>query len=207
VENSHLLRNAAVAHQLPHPNPRSIDVLSATALSCFARTALYPTILIIHSIRSRYAHDFTSLLLNDAHGRFQMWSDNHFVRVTLKTLGLRVQLGHAVGKACMLPIPVRGDNFVVIDIGGIHDVALDFCGCQTAQPPTVQLLRYRWFPSTVNSPRTAATFNVLSMFQLLSFESKASAFEYYYTLARRTDNTGVNVLKVSQVNLSHWSLC
>ncbi|KAF8958691.1 hypothetical protein BDZ97DRAFT_1923452 [Flammula alnicola] len=42
-------------------------------------------------------------------------------------------------------------------------------------------------------PRTAATFRVLETFQMLSFTSKISAFEYYCSLARRTDNTGVSV--------------
>lgn len=53
-----------------------------------------------------------------------------------------------------------------------------------------QLLRARWFPATVSSPQTAATFNLLEYFQLLTFESKASVFEYLNSLSRRTDNTG-----------------
>lgn len=94
-------------------------------------------------------------------------------------------------------MPAHGDNFVVIDINGIHDIALDFCNCETAQPLPVQLLRKRWYPATTVSPRTAATFNVLELFQLLTFESKASAFEVYHTLRRRTDNTGTKTIPVS----------
>jgi hypothetical protein len=47
---------------------------------------------------------------------------------------------------------------------------------------TTQLLRARLFPSTVVDPKTAATFRVLETFQLLSFTSKVSAFEYYRSL-------------------------
>ncbi|KAG6828877.1 hypothetical protein H0H93_014690, partial [Arthromyces matolae] len=38
---------------------------------------------------------------------------------------------------------------------------------------------------------TAATFELLKSFHLLSFMSKISAFEFYQTLVRLTDNTGV----------------
>ncbi|KAG2086969.1 uncharacterized protein F5147DRAFT_588337 [Suillus discolor] len=37
--------------------------------------------------------------------------------------------------------------------------------------------------------KTAATFQLLCNFQLLSFESKASAYEFYHSLVRLTDNT------------------
>jgi hypothetical protein len=42
---------------------------------------------------------------------------------------------------------------------------------------------------TTTDPRTAATLAVLKSFHLLSLESKASAYEYYSSLARLTDNT------------------
>lgn len=90
----------------------------------------------------------------------------------------------------MNPIVAAGDDFVIVDCNGIHQVALDYCGCANAKGLTVQLLRAKLYPATVQAPKTAATFNLLEFFQLLTFESKASAFELYHTLARRTDNTG-----------------
>jgi len=77
-------------------------------------------------------------------------------------------------------------------VDGIHEVAIDYCGCQQSLPKTVQLLRARLFLSTVIDPKTAATFHVLNMFQMLSFTSKISAYEFYQALARRTDNTGTS---------------
>jgi hypothetical protein len=54
----------------------------------------------------------------------------------------------------------------------------------------------RWYPATVSEPRTAATFTVLQHFHILSFESKVSAYEFYQSLARRTDNSGLVATRV-----------
>jgi hypothetical protein len=79
-----------------------------------------------------------------------------------------------------------------MDNTGIHKVALDFCGCGTMQTHIKQLLCARLFPATVTDPKTAATFCVLEQFHVLSFESKASAFEFYQGLARLSDNVGID---------------
>jgi hypothetical protein len=55
----------------------------------------------------------------------------------------------------------------------------------------------QWFPATVLQPKSAATFAALEFFHILTFESKASAFEFYHTVSRLTDNTGVQLVKVS----------
>lgn len=99
-------------------------------------------------------------------------------------------------ESCVNPCSVFTDGFVVIDVNGVHEVGLDFCNCETAKPHFIQLLRYRWFPATVDNPKTAATFRVLQHFQILTFELKASAFEFYNTLVRLTDNTGLFLPKV-----------
>jgi CxC2 like cysteine cluster associated with KDZ transposases len=99
-------------------------------------------------------------------------------------------LGHTDGLSCLLPCQAFNNDFTIIDSDGIHEVALDYCGCHLALPKTIQLLRARLFPSTTIDPKTAATFRVLETFQMLSFTSKVSGYEYYSSLARRTDNTG-----------------
>ena len=88
------------------------------------------------------------------------------------------------------------DDFVVVDTNGVHSVGLDYCDCEKAEDPVTQLLWVRWYPAMTTTPKSAATFNVLEFFHLLSFESKASIFEYYYTLMRRTDNTGTTAVPV-----------
>ncbi|KAF8867888.1 hypothetical protein BD779DRAFT_1482742, partial [Infundibulicybe gibba] len=96
--------------------------------------------------------------------KIKEWNGLYFEKITLKQLGLRYQLGHPIGHACPNPSQARDGDFV--------------------------LLRARLYPSTTVQPQTAATFRVLESFQLLSFMSKCSAYEFYRTLARRTDNTG-----------------
>ena len=61
-----------------------------------------------------------------------------------------------------------------------------------------------WFPSTSVNPRSAVTFRLLEEFQLLSFESKVSAYKFYQALACRQDNTGL-ANKVHMVKLQHHS--
>ncbi|KAG1787612.1 uncharacterized protein HD556DRAFT_1434387 [Suillus plorans] len=123
--------------------------------------------------------------------RLQKWNGKYFERVTLKALGLRIQLGHAPGQACPNPRRAFNNDFFVMDSHGIHEVSLDFCDCTDAVAHVQQLLRISWFPSTTADPKTAATFHLLEEFHILSFESKVSAYEFYNALARRTDNTGL----------------
>lgn len=105
-----------------------------------------------------------------------------------------MQLGHAVGTPCINPKPAPGDHFIILHTNGIHDAALNFCACTTAQTDTIQLLRAGLYPATTQSPETAASIVALEFYHILTFESKASAFEYHNTLSRLTDNTGtVNI--------------
>ncbi|KAF8125287.1 hypothetical protein EV363DRAFT_1402521 [Boletus edulis] len=123
--------------------------------------------------------------------RIKQWNGSFFMRIPLKSLGLRIQLGHPASQSCIRPVPAStSDDFVVVNINGVHEVSLDFCGCETAQSRMKQLLRARLYPATVRDPRTAATFQVLQQFHILSFESKTSAYEFYSALARLSDNTG-----------------
>lgn len=96
-----------------------------------------------------------------------------------------------------------GDSFTVIDSHGIHEVGLDFCGCGTQGTLTQQLIRRQLYPATVFNPTTAATFRALHHFQLLSFESKCSVYQYFQTLARESDNTGTTNIKVFRLTLKH----
>ncbi|KAF7426460.1 hypothetical protein PC9H_008829 [Pleurotus ostreatus] len=73
----------------------------------------------------------------------------------------------------------------------VHSVSLDYCGCETAKLPIIQLLRHRLFPATSVAPRSAATFAALDHFHMLSLEGKLSAFEFWRALARTTDKTEI----------------
>ncbi|GBE89961.1 hypothetical protein SCP_1702870 [Sparassis crispa] len=88
---------------------------------------------------------------------------------------LRIQLGHPVGHMCRLPVRATGDDFIVLCVNGIHEVGLDF--------------------STSTNPKTAATFQLCRYTHLLMTQSKTSGYEFYQSLARLTDNTGVQTPK------------
>ncbi|KAG2356874.1 hypothetical protein BDR07DRAFT_1453293 [Suillus spraguei] len=119
------------------------------------------------------------------------WTGQFFQHISLKTMGLRVQLGHTIGKRCILPKKAFNDEFVLIDTNGVHEIGLDFCGCTTSQTHTKQLLCAGWYTSTSTDPRSATTFCVLHHYHVLSFESKTSTYEFYHSLVRLTDNTGL----------------
>ncbi|KAF6743217.1 hypothetical protein DFP72DRAFT_1080520 [Ephemerocybe angulata] len=123
----------------------------------------------------------------------ERWTGSRFDKTTLKHLGLRIQLGHLPGEACYNPKPSHNDDFVVLDSTGIHEVGLSFCECELAAARPVQLLRHRLFPGTGDDPRSAATFGVLKLFHLLSFESKGSHEEFYNAVVRLTSNVDPSV--------------
>lgn len=138
--------------------------------------------------------------LFEALTRMQRWNGSFFQRVSLKELGVRLQLGHPRGEQCVVPETCYADDFVVIDITGIHSIGLDFCGCgNTTQIRVRQLLRSKLFPGTTAQPRTAATFRLLRTFELLSYESKVSALEFYQTIARLTNNSTDEPAKVRPI--------
>ncbi|KAJ7052468.1 hypothetical protein C8F01DRAFT_1332164 [Mycena amicta] len=123
--------------------------------------------------------------------RVESWTGVYFRPRQLKDVGLRVQLGHPLSEPCDRAIPARQD-FVVIHDNGIHEVAVDFCGChRRTDPHHVQLLRTGWYPSTTSSPRTCATLQCLDRFHSLTLQAKITAYDFYQNLESLTDATGV----------------
>jgi hypothetical protein len=143
--------------------------------------------LPLHRISVR---SFVASYLNVVDMHPQEWKGSHFQRTSLRDLGLVVSLGHN-GNSC----PSRGtliSDFVVVDTSGIHHIALQFCECYhdiQSQKHHIQLLRFCWMPATSLKPRTAFTFSLLEMFQLLTAQSKISAYDYYLSILRRTNNS------------------
>ncbi|KAF8444074.1 hypothetical protein L210DRAFT_3611327 [Boletus edulis BED1] len=123
------------------------------------------------------------------------WNGTYYESTTLKDIGLRVQLGHSPSSTCCNPERAFNDSFTIIDTTGIQAVSLDFCNCEEALSHSQQLLCVSWFPATSTRPQTAATFRVLRQFHIISLESKISAYEYYNSLARLIDNTGLVDIK------------
>nr|GAT43368.1 predicted protein [Mycena chlorophos] len=113
-----------------------------------------------------------------------------FSKISLKSLGLRVQLGHsAVNVRCPNSTAARS-QFIVLHDNGVHDVAFDYCGCTGAEPEHLQLLRSRFFPATTRRPQTCATFTCLDRFHTFSLKPKTTAFDFYDSLERLTSGDG-----------------
>ncbi|KAG2136089.1 uncharacterized protein EDB93DRAFT_1242432 [Suillus bovinus] len=127
--------------------------------------------------------------------KIEFWNGSFFEDTTLKYLRLRVQLGHPVGKQCFNHSRAYDDDFIILNINGIHELALYFCSCESALSHTNQILRARWYPVTSIDPKSAAMFCLLEHLHMLTFKSKASAFKYWQTLVCLTDNTGIKPCK------------
>ena len=54
-----------------------------------------------------------------------------------------------------------------------------------------QLLRFGWFPASVERPRTVTTFDTLSFFHLLTSQAKTTVYDFFEVLTRRLDNGGL----------------
>ncbi|KAJ6602999.1 hypothetical protein B0H10DRAFT_2079964 [Mycena sp. CBHHK59/15] len=121
----------------------------------------------------------------------QEWNSVFFKRRSLKELGLVVQLGHPVGTACSTPVKANKD-FVVIDLTGIHEVAVDLCLCDSRIERWQQLMRVCWWPATAREPNTCATFAVVRLFQIMNCLGKVSAHDFLRSLELLTNNDGLD---------------
>ncbi|KAJ7447608.1 hypothetical protein B0H11DRAFT_2248331 [Mycena galericulata] len=90
--------------------------------------------------------------------RIEMWTNTGLVGITLKAAGLRIQLGHRIFDRCHERTP--DNDFVILDTDGLHEVAIDYCGCDPHRSHGKQLREARFFPSSDSSPRTAVAFKM-----------------------------------------------
>ncbi|KIJ89698.1 hypothetical protein K443DRAFT_72397, partial [Laccaria amethystina LaAM-08-1] len=125
--------------------------------------------------------------------RIQKWNGTFFGVVTLKSLGLRIQLNHT-RSPCKNAEPCHAD-LRVLHTNGVHDVAFDYCGCERALPKHIQLLRRGLYPASQKIPKTCASFSLLQLLHLLALTTKGSTYDFYRTLEKLTSNTGLNVPK------------
>jgi hypothetical protein len=113
-----------------------------------------------------------------------------FEKISLAKLGLRIQMGHPPGECC--GNPRAGDkHFVVLHENQIHEVNVDFCGCENNVNHYTQLLRMGWFPATPDKPKTCATFILLDRFLVHTLQAKTTMYDFYGALEKLTNNVGV----------------
>ena len=105
-----------------------------------------------------------------------------FVEVSLKSLGLKVQLNHA-SMYCESPILCHA-TFLIIHTNGIHKVAIQYCGCSHTIDPHIQLLHQGFYPTSQQIIKTCATFTLLDLLHKLALTSKASTYNFYHALKK-----------------------
>ncbi|KAJ7800107.1 hypothetical protein B0H14DRAFT_2616469 [Mycena olivaceomarginata] len=152
----------------------------ASGRSCFVKAVLWHTTRCFQCTGSRLSSDL----------REQEWQGTFFKRVSLNSLGLVVQLGHTLGSSCTTMR--RGKyKFTLIDVSGIHNVAVQFCECDQRITHRQQLMRVCWWPATVVYPSTCATFSVIRLFQNMNCLGKISAFHFLRSLELLTNADGL----------------
>lgn len=121
---------------------------------------------------------------------FQKWTGTHFIDISLKTMGLIVQLNHSAN-FCESPIDCHAE-MLVLHTNGIHSVSIRYCGCSRQIPFHLQLLRRRFYPASQHTPRTCATFELLRHLHKMALTTKSSTYDFYRCLEKLTNNTGIN---------------
>ncbi|KAH8110267.1 hypothetical protein DFH11DRAFT_1547578 [Phellopilus nigrolimitatus] len=142
--------------------------------------------------RSAYLDE---LVRHDGRAVHAKWTGEFWEKTTLRSLGLKVHLGHT-DKPCVSPLQER--FLVVYHVNGFHLVDIVYCGCDMAQGnlhKRNQLLRARWYPATTKDPGTAFTFAMLDQFHELTLQGKLSAHDYYQGLAHMSDGSGIQTLR------------
>lgn len=125
--------------------------------------------------------------------KLQRWVETNFVKVSLKSLGLKIQLNHS-SMICESPIPCH-QSMLILHTNGIHEAAILFCGCMRAIPHHLQLLRRRLYPASQIVIRTGATFELLRQLHMLALTTKSNTYDFYQALEKLTTNTGIDLPK------------
>ena len=78
---------------------------------------------------------------------------------------------------------------------GIHEVAIQYCGCSRAIAPHIQLLCRGFYLASQQIVKTCMTFSLLELLHKLALTSKASTYDFYRALEKLSNNTGISVPK------------
>ncbi|RDB29162.1 hypothetical protein Hypma_015384 [Hypsizygus marmoreus] len=133
----------------------------------------------------------------------ECWTGTHFVKTTLKALGLKIQLNH-LSMQCSAPVACN-TNMRILHTNGIHDVAVEYCGCRPL-PGHIQLLRRGFYPASQLTVKTCATFELLRHLHLMALSTKGLTYHFYRALEKSTNNTGIDMPKSRYRALLRMSL-
>ncbi|KAJ8469906.1 hypothetical protein ONZ45_g16729 [Pleurotus djamor] len=122
--------------------------------------------------------------------RVQVWRGSFWTDVSLDSMDYVFQLGHA-GSPCPSPSPPH--TMVVLHTNGIHNVSIRYCSCSRHAnlSHVEQLLLNQWYPATIITPSTCATFESLETFRLLNVAGNVTSSDFVRVLELKTDSTGL----------------
>lgn len=126
-----------------------------------------------------------------------------FRRVPLRDLGIKVFVGHRAGEGCPRLQAPTGD-FTIIDVSGIHQVAMRFCGCNGAPDRWEQLYEAGLWPATCVDPKTAATFACLRSWHVLNLKSKLTITHYTECMEILMDGESIMKVPVNLISIVHF---
>ena len=93
-------------------------------------------------------------------------------------------------------------KLVVVDVSGVHQLAINWCCCKGAPDHAAQLFEDSLFPASNSRPSTAFTFAVLEYFHVDAVECKTSASSFFSKLRRLTDFSSPQSVPVSGIYIS-----
>jgi hypothetical protein len=103
-----------------------------------------------------------------------------FEAVRLCELGLVVKLVHEDGSSCNGGAVER--SLTVFDVSGLHEVAYQQCYCRPFEANLAarrtQLVSNKLFPASEIAPRTAFTFDVLRLFDIMNLEGSINIKQF-----------------------------
>ncbi|PPQ81774.1 hypothetical protein CVT26_010082 [Gymnopilus dilepis] len=136
--------------------------------------------------------------------RIEEWSGSQFLNVSLKSLGLKVQLNH-MGLFCENPVPCH-QNFLVLHTNGIHEVTVQYCGCHRAIAQHLQLLRRRLYPSSQIHIKNCTTFELLRHLHHFALTTKHPPMIFIEPLKNRRPTLASTALLRSVLQWRHLKL-
>lgn len=145
---------------------------------------------------------FVSAHRNNPFHWAEVWDElkGFFVRTNLSGLGHHLHLGYNGGDCDKASADI---GFEIMANTGVHSLRLCFCGHFKQKPGekivdrVAQLLRAGLFPCSFSEPKSAIAFSTLRQFEILSAESKVSAFDYCGALRRLSNNAFTAEVPVS----------
>ncbi|KAF7321068.1 CxC2 domain-containing protein [Mycena chlorophos] len=115
------------------------------------------------------------------------WNGSFWTTTSLKDIGLIYQLGHG-GFPCPFPED-KTYQITILDFPIIHTVCVRYCGCNRCVDIDhwQQLMRNWWYPATLSTPSTCATFRTLRAFRLLNVVGNTNVTDFITAMERMTD--------------------